>query len=374
MKCLPPEYMHGILLGLVKTLWHIWKKQRLLTPKDYTNINNRFLKIRRPHEIHRLPRDFKDTSKWKATEWKSWLLHDRLPCLEGILDDACFESYVLLVKSIATLLKPQTTGSERDICEQQLLQFVGECEELYGEGVITFGIHLALHLVEAVRRCGPLWSFSAFGAESEMYYLKQIVHSPNGVDHQMAKLYVKRGAIKRSIDYNTDNESCKKFCKALFVSEFTVTNYERAENGAVVMGRGEVKEELQNLLSEHFENRDNPIKTYERAVCHNTVARSIHYTRPKRNDDTVFNLKDKRVVQIHNFLVVDNKCYVHCQELAILPYQFRGSATLEHLFRIQSYESDDIIIDAEELDMKVAHFSVEEQNFISFLPNTFEIQ
>lgn len=368
----PPEYQHGILLGVVKTLWRVWRKQGFLKARDYAKINERFLKIKRPHEIHRLPRSVTNTSKWKATEWKSWLLYDSVPCLEGILDDACLQSYMLLVKSMFILLKPSTTSDERDLCEMQLLQFVGEYEQLYGKGAITFGVHLLLHLVEAVKRCGPLWAFSTFPFENAIYYFKQKVHSPKGVDHQIANLYVKKEIIKRNIDNNTNNELCQNFCYSLF-STPGVQLYSRADNGVVLVGSGKVKKELQTFLMNHFDDCDTPIKTFEKCICRDMVARSVDYTRPTRHDDSIFHLKDQRIVQIHNIIEVNNKCYVHCRELTVSPYKINPFA-LEHLFKVEIYKTEDILVDADELMSKMAHFNVEESTFVSFLPNTHEIQ
>ncbi|KYN18244.1 hypothetical protein ALC57_09446 [Trachymyrmex cornetzi] len=54
-------------------------------------------------------------------------------------------SFLLLVRSVYILL--QTDISEENLlqCELDLVRFVGECEILYGEEVITFNMHSVLH-------------------------------------------------------------------------------------------------------------------------------------------------------------------------------------------------------------------------------------
>ncbi|XP_043466102.1 uncharacterized protein LOC122500978 isoform X2 [Leptopilina heterotoma] len=86
----PCEYMHGVLIGVVKQLFQIWtdcNSSWHFTKDQRKKINDIISKITPSHEIHRLPRSFLDKAKWKASEWQSWLLFYSLPCLECILPD-----------------------------------------------------------------------------------------------------------------------------------------------------------------------------------------------------------------------------------------------------------------------------------------------
>ncbi|CAD6241379.1 GSCOCG00002706001-RA-CDS, partial [Cotesia congregata] len=74
--------------------------------------------------------------------------------------------YLLLVRSIHTLLKRTITESEILRSEYDLLKFVGEFQSIYGLGAMTFNIHSLLYLGESVRRSGPLWETSAFPFEN----------------------------------------------------------------------------------------------------------------------------------------------------------------------------------------------------------------
>lgn len=63
----PYDYMHGILLGVVCTLWtKFWTntgtEKYNLSKTDKKNIEKRLLKIKMPSEIHRSPRPFNSGS------------------------------------------------------------------------------------------------------------------------------------------------------------------------------------------------------------------------------------------------------------------------------------------------------------------------
>lgn len=155
----PVEYMHGILLGVTRQLWELWIKPGTPWYLDLTNqaeINRRLLNIKPPKEIHRDPRSMKNRSKWKASEWRSWLLFYCIPCLSGILQPNIFRSLLLFVRSIHTLLSMNITENDLIRCEIDLITFVGDCQTIYGKGAMTFNLHSLLHVVQSVRESGPL--------------------------------------------------------------------------------------------------------------------------------------------------------------------------------------------------------------------------
>lgn len=81
-----------------------------------------------------------------------------LPCLTGILNNEALIHYSLLVKSLYTLLKTEISNEELVECEQNLLEFLGLFEIYYGSEAITFNVHSLLHVVESVKKNGPLWA------------------------------------------------------------------------------------------------------------------------------------------------------------------------------------------------------------------------
>lgn len=89
----PLDYMHTILLGVTHQLWTYWRSHHL-DPTAHRIINNRLLNIKPPSEIHRSPRALNKNNKWKATEWRSWLLYYSIPCMTDILRQELLDSYI----------------------------------------------------------------------------------------------------------------------------------------------------------------------------------------------------------------------------------------------------------------------------------------
>ena len=55
--------------------------------------------------------------KWKALEWRSWLLFFAVPCLRDFIITNCLQHSTLLVNAIFTLLKMKITKEELLQCE-----------------------------------------------------------------------------------------------------------------------------------------------------------------------------------------------------------------------------------------------------------------
>ena len=152
----PLEYMHGVLIGPFEQLWNTWLKKDIISALDIRNINQHLALTKPIAEIHRLPRNLCKKSKWKASEWKSWLLFFSFSCLKNYLSANYLEYFTLLVNTIFILLKTKITEDELRRCDCDMIQFVGEFEILYGEEAMTFNVHCLLHIVQSVRYSGPL--------------------------------------------------------------------------------------------------------------------------------------------------------------------------------------------------------------------------
>ncbi|XP_018373627.1 PREDICTED: uncharacterized protein LOC108767945, partial [Trachymyrmex cornetzi] len=111
----PIDYMHGDLLGVTRQMLDIWTTPNspvYINPKILKIIDNNLVHITPVKEIHRMPRSVSQRSKWKASEWRSWLLFYCLPCLQGHVPEKIMHHMALLVKSIFTLLKELITENE----------------------------------------------------------------------------------------------------------------------------------------------------------------------------------------------------------------------------------------------------------------------
>ncbi|XP_024873774.1 uncharacterized protein LOC112455816 [Temnothorax curvispinosus] len=86
----PPEYMHAVLLGVVKYFFFMWFDPKYNQCTWYIGskksiFNDRLLNICPPCELTRTPRALENMKLYKASEWKNLLLYYSLPCLQGLL-------------------------------------------------------------------------------------------------------------------------------------------------------------------------------------------------------------------------------------------------------------------------------------------------
>ena len=161
-------------------------------------INSRIRTIRPPQEIQRLPRDI-SAAKWKAAEWKNWLLYYAVPCLSGILDHRYVEHLSHLVVAVYLLLQETISSDDFLAAEGHITAFITAVTPLYGEKAMTFNMSSLLHLVDSVRKTGPLWAPSAFPFESEIYIVKQEIQGPESVAGQIAKNMVAANICKATV-------------------------------------------------------------------------------------------------------------------------------------------------------------------------------
>jgi len=84
---LPFEYMHLVCLGIVKKLLNLWIKGRpsnyKLSSQACKQISDklRSLSSQTVAEFSRKPRGLKEVDRWKATEFRSFLLYTRTSCI-----------------------------------------------------------------------------------------------------------------------------------------------------------------------------------------------------------------------------------------------------------------------------------------------------
>lgn len=168
----PVDYMHGVLLGVVKTLINHWnitanKKEEFFLNKSSRNmLNQRIQSLRLCNFIRRTPRSLEDRKLFKANEYRSMLLYVLPISLKGILQDKYYKHFCLLSSAVYKLLKPKIPVNTLTSIEGDLIKFVAEYEILYGSYRVTMNVHRLLHRVDSVKYSGPLWATSLFSFES----------------------------------------------------------------------------------------------------------------------------------------------------------------------------------------------------------------
>lgn len=350
----PNDYLHSILLGVVKYLFDIWIETKILKKDTLTELNNRLLNMTPSHEIHRLPRMIKDKAKWKGTEWRSWLLYYSLVCLKGLISDSLLNHYALLVESIFILLQDSISETELDRCEKNLLLFVVQLQEMFGNSVMTFNIHSLLHLVKSVRMSGPLWTVSTFPFEGAIFYLKREITGPKGVYNQIAKRSLLRLTFSYTYKKLASSETCKNFCENLFAHP-DCKNAVRTNDDVLLLG---------------YFGEENNFKLFDRCIFKSSVFHSIKYKRPTKTNDTFVMLNTKEIGEIQAFKYENKKTQVSLNLFIEIPDDV---ISVSHIKKIQR-SNKFVTVPIQFIDQKLVYIQVLDSTFVSKMTSTIEIQ
>ncbi|KAK3932990.1 LOW QUALITY PROTEIN: hypothetical protein KUF71_017178 [Frankliniella fusca] len=102
-----PEFMHSVLLGVCRQIVSIWieKPGAWSIANRLHEVDHLLSQIKHPSFVHRTKRSLQDRKLWKASDFYYFLLFESLVVLYDILPDVYYQHFILLVKSIFTLLK-----------------------------------------------------------------------------------------------------------------------------------------------------------------------------------------------------------------------------------------------------------------------------
>ena len=229
----PLDYMHLVLEGVMKRVLRYWKgyfkriRTGRLSSDMIKRVNERIAAINLPSEFNRQCRSLKHTDRWKATEYRSFLLYHGMVVTRGIIPSKTYKHFLSLVVAIRILCEHENNRrNELAPFGRELLQyFVGNSEEVYGPTFKVYNVHSLLHLVDDVDNFGrPLDDMSAFPFENYLGWLKKLVKGRNKPVVQICKRldeYVrfagmKKGWVNQKIDldrnrsFKIDSYVCAK--------------------------------------------------------------------------------------------------------------------------------------------------------------------
>ncbi|XP_011685304.1 PREDICTED: uncharacterized protein LOC105448453 [Wasmannia auropunctata] len=365
----PVEYMHGVLLGVVKQLWKMLIDHKCpihLTPRQQKEVNKRLLNITPPHEIHRSPRSLTGQKcKWKASEWRSWILFYCIPCLTGILDDQAVQHIALLSKTIFILLQTSISEAELSECEYNMLKFVGLFQVMYGDKYVTFNVHSLLHLVQSIRFSGPLWTTSTFPFENGNYILKQQIHSPKGLYEQISNRFIQRNNFLSMVEEISSSNTCTDYCQSIFLKNRTEKFCRSMDNKAVFLGTGVYDDDCIRYAKD-----DQSARTFDRCIYNNIIFHGTGYEQPKKTNNTVIITRQKKFAQILKFLYTNTASYAKVIYLQVENIPEIPGLHIMELFKKTNIE----LLNIKDILEKCILIDVKCKTYISRLPNTIEIQ
>lgn len=177
----PIDYLHNVLLGIVKKLLDLWFGQKGLYPpsikKKVSDMIGNLSKYE-PIEFNRRLRSLDKLGLWKGKEFRTFLLYIGPSALKNIISVLHYNNFMLLHCTITILIREEYCKKYNSVSKLLIRTFIEEFEDLYGKVNMTYNIHLLSHLPDDCMNNGPLDNFSAFKFESFLGTLKNFVKSP----------------------------------------------------------------------------------------------------------------------------------------------------------------------------------------------------
>ncbi|XP_067214367.1 uncharacterized protein [Linepithema humile] len=380
------DYMHGLLLvcvcvcvcGVVCTLWtkfwaNIGTKEYNLSKIDKINIEKRLLNIKMPSKIHRSPRSF-NSGKWKASEWRSWVLYLSIPCLLRILNTKYLSSFGLLVRCTHKLLSKIITKEDLKKCEIDFIYFTAQCEELYGKSSMNFNTHALLHVVNHVYKSGPLPLTSAFPYENGIFVLKQKLSGPKGALIQLSKRLVQKTMLETELLNTSDNNS-SRFCKSILRNHFFLEGNSLEVNSSVTLlaNDNNINQNITQVLKNAIVDiRLEDVKAFNKAIYKNVLYTTTCYKREKKTDDRFFEDETGDIIEIFKIVLYNTKPY-------ILGYKYNvkclsiGNVIIDSIFEVTSKSSSLNLFTFQNIKKQIVYINIENGYFCR-MPNTYETQ
>jgi hypothetical protein len=186
------DYMHMVCLGVVRRLLLYWKGptgplQVRLGSRAVSELSQKLLALSHhiPCDFARRPRSVTEVLRWKATEFRQFLLYTGSVVLRDVLPKTLFQHFMLLSVAITILACPKFASSFCDYANDLLVLFVSEAERLYGKEMYVYNVHCLIHLASDVKNLGTVDEFSAFPFENKLGQLKKMIRKPQYVLQQL---------------------------------------------------------------------------------------------------------------------------------------------------------------------------------------------
>lgn len=177
----PLDYMHLVCLGVMRRQLKTWVQARgSLRTAEREELSKRLRLCAKsfPRSLfQRQPRGVDEIERWKATEFRAFLLYAGPVVLRGLLPDEQYQHFLILHVAIRILASPSLHIEENAYAGRLLSYFVQEYGTLYGASQLTYNMHSLSHLAEECLMHGPLDAFSAFPFENFLGKLKPLLRT-----------------------------------------------------------------------------------------------------------------------------------------------------------------------------------------------------
>lgn len=132
-------------------------------------------------------RGLSEIAHWKATEYKSFLLYISIVVVKKFFtDQKIFHHFLSYYCAVVICSRHDQCQENYDVAEKMLKDFLINFKALYGIDHFSSNLHNLCHLVDDVRKFGPLDTISAYPFESKLYFIKRLLRTGKQPLNQVA--------------------------------------------------------------------------------------------------------------------------------------------------------------------------------------------
>lgn len=189
------DYMHLICLGVMKRILKFLKKgPRIcrLSMLQISTISDRLVNLNgeMPAEFARQPRSLVEVDRWKATEFRQFLLYTGPVVLKSVVSKEIYEHFVTLSLASSILLDENDARRRHylDYARDLMLHFVHTVKDVYGETFTVYNVHALTHIADDAKN-ESLSKISAFPFENHLQILKRLIRNGNNPMVQVIKRF-----------------------------------------------------------------------------------------------------------------------------------------------------------------------------------------
>jgi hypothetical protein len=167
--------------------------------KAVRTMDSRLNEIKFPIEYPRSQRSLVDRKRYQANEFRNFAFFCFITISYKLLKANYFDHLMSYIVFLRILCNEVVTAQDRDDADVLIHDFISKFStlyfQLYGCGNIPYDLHGHLHLVNQVKRFGPLNKHSSFAFEGLFKYFRELFHGTRGhvnqiCDHYMLDKYI----------------------------------------------------------------------------------------------------------------------------------------------------------------------------------------
>ena len=153
---------------------------------DSFNERMDMFKKRCTSDFQRRGRKLELLGRWKATEFRLFLLYAGPIVLKGLVTEEKLNHFLKLHTALTLLLSPSIDSQQTELARVLLKDFVLQMSEIYGEENLIFNVHSIIHLPDDCDYFeAPLDVFACFVFESKLGHL---INELRGRRHPVAQI------------------------------------------------------------------------------------------------------------------------------------------------------------------------------------------